>query len=254
MLHRTRTWRHGRITLTGVSLLMGLLSAPALQAEMIGLVDAQAFDAAQFRRVTLETSVRANTDGTRTGFRVTPPRIAGKVTLFVEGIVVNGEQDNLAINGEPDYSGLGLGGGAYYTGVPDWHSMTVTLQLALHTEETEVDNNLSVSGREATVETRLQSQSLSVLLSPRTALQDNGLNGYLELGLNRTRTEQKLMIDSTRDPLLSDNDTRVRPFVEAGLVLPAKIFRFFAVLGYEEQLSLSLGARLQIGRTPSTPQ
>ncbi len=93
-------------------------------------------------------------------------------------------------------------------------------------------------------------QALSVLSSPRVALQDDGLNGYLTLGLNHTRTKQKSLVDAVEEPRLSDNSSKVRAFIETGIVYPVKRFRLYAAAGFEDTFSLSLGVRYFVSRTP----
>lgn len=253
MLHRSLSWRHCQITVA--ILLAGsgsVLPAPA-QAAALALADAQVSEAEQFDVPTMDLGARILPDAVRAGMRLTMPRVYEHYAIFLDFTGVSGDRDDLAINGDVEYSGVGGGLGLFYTGLPDWQFMTTTLRLSAHREKSEVDTLLSISGRQGTIDSDLYSQAISVLFSPREPLRDNGLNGYLSVGLSHDRESRVLKLDGVADNRLSRRDSQINPTAEAGLVYPTGRFRLHTVVTYHDELSLSVGLRYHLGGATGTP-
>lgn len=247
MLHRCLSLRHCQITFA--ALLTGFSTLFPAQATTIRLANVQVSEPEQFDIATLDLGVRAAQGTTRAGLRLTFQRMSEHYVPFIEVSAVNGHRDDLAINGEVDFSGPGGGIGLYYTGLPDWMNMTTTLSLSAHREKSDVDTLLSVSGREGIIKSDLYSQTISVLFSPRQPLRDNGLNGYVSVGLSHDRESRVLRLDGVPDSRLSERRSQVNGTLEAGLVYPTGRFRLHAVATYQDEFSLLLGLRYQLSHS-----
>lgn len=253
MLHRLHCVRHCQITAAAlVAACCSLLPSP-VPASTLAMADAQVSEPKQFDVPTMDLNARALSSAGRLGLRLTMPRIAEHHVVFLDVSGVDGSQDDLAVNGDVDFSGAGGGLGLFYTGLPDLGFMSTTLRVSAHREKSEVDTLLSISGRQGSIKSDLYSQAVHVLFSPRKPMHRSGLNGYFSVGLGHDRESRIIRLDGIPNDRLSVRDSRFNGIVEAGVVYPMGRFRFHTVATYHEEWSLSLGLRYRLRGAAGTP-
>ena len=253
MLHRLHCARHCQITAAALLTACSNLFSSPVQADTLAMADAQVSEPNQFDVPTMDLSARALSNAGKLGLRLTMPRIADHLVFFLDGSRVEGDRSDLAINGDVDYSGAGGGLGLFYTGMPDLGIMSTTLRISAHREKSDVDTLLSISGRQGSIKSDLYSQAIHVLFSPRKPLHASGLNGYLSAGIGHDRESRVLRLDGIPNDPLSRRDSRLNGIVEAGIVYPMDRFRFYSVVTYHEDWSLSLGLRYRLRGAARTP-
>lgn len=225
-----------------------IVATPA-HSDILGLTDGQAFDQAQYQELALDLAGRTDANSQQIGIRVTLPRFLNHYALFVETSSSQGDWDDLAVNGDINFSGSGTGAGIYFSGLPDWKSFSTTIKLAYHDEDNNVDTLIAVSGRIASVDQGQQTISASVLFSPTDPIMANGLNAYVAAGLVNTRSRRHVYVDQQEESRLARADTSLNGYFAAGLVYPVNRLRFYAVAEIQEEISLSLGLRWNITKT-----
>ncbi len=218
-------------------------------AQTISPVDGQAFDSEQFQELTLDVNYRTQSDSQRAAVRFSLPKLGDRFVFFFDVSTIDSELDNIAVNQSVNFSGNGLGYGLFYAGLPDWRNFSAALKLSVHEDTTDVDDFLALSGRQVDVSRDIRSHELALLLSPKTPLRDNGLTGYLSLGVINNRLDQDFNIDQAADQQFSREESEIQAHLAAGLVYPLRRIRLYAVLDYETDISLSLGMRWHVSRS-----
>lgn len=229
--------------------IVGAILMPAqVNAQLIKPADGQASGPAQFDNLTVELGLRTNSDFSGTSVRLTLPRLADAFVIYIDGSRFEGELDDIAINGTVVNSGDGGGAGIFYTGLSDFNSLQPVLNFSLHSHASEVDNALSVSGRQAIVEDEWQTAALSLILSPRQPWNNRGFNGFVSIGLAVQTHERSLSVDDVEQTEFSTDDTEVRANLAAGLVYPIGRLRFHATLDFDDEVFANLGIRWHVSR------
>ncbi len=225
-------------------LLSAMVTSTAANADTLGVVDGQAYGPDQFREFSLDIAGRLHADSQRIGVRATlRPIFNNSVAPFFETSSSQGDLDNLTPVGTVKFGGENRGAGFYYLNIPDWRDARAILKVSYTDEENNVDSTITVAGQQAIVDYNQRTLFASLLLSPREALLDNGLNGYLALGLGHYRKRRVVFVDQVPEPRLARDESSIQPYLAAGVVLPYERYHFYAVVEFQQEASLSLGIR-----------
>lgn len=238
-----------KVLLHGLSSLVLLSSmiASRANADLIGMADGLTYHKHQIRQVTLGIAGRVQDEAQSGSVRLAFPMIFSKQLLFyIEAETIASTWDNLAINADVELSGNGSGGGFYYSGIPQGDRFRTLFRLSVNERETGADSVLAIAGRQAIATTEQRNVTAALLFSPVTPIADNGLNGYLALGLAKALTRRNVAVDRRNEPSFSRERDTIEGYLAAGLVYPYKKLQFFAVAEYQETLALNLGIRWQI--------
>lgn len=240
--------RHLRMSLFALVFLLSATFPDVTLADTIRPVDGRIYEPVELMGLSLEVRQQQHEAVERNSLRASLALKGTGLALFVDAMSSQARVDDLTVTGDLHFSGTGGGIGFFYFGIPDLMSMQSTLRIDYHQEATEADDRLAVGGRQADIERDSVSPSIAILWSPRKALLDNGLNGYVSVGLSHLREKQTLLVDGEFEPRLSKRDSRINGNLEAGLVFPLGRFRFYAVAVFEEEASVSAGVRIRLGR------
>lgn len=230
-----------------IMVLLSSMIASRASADLIGMADGLTYHKAQIQQVTLDLAGRVQDEIHSGSVRFAFSTIFSKQLLFfVEGETNASTWDKLAVNGDVELSGNGSGGGFYYSGIPQGDRFRTLFRLSAHQRETGADTLLAIGGRQAIATTEQRNVTASLLFSPVTPITDNGLNGYLALGLAKALTRRNVAVDRRNQPAFSRERDTVEAYLAAGLAYPWKKLQFFAAVEYQETLALSLGIRWRI--------
>ena len=217
------------------------------QADTLRMADGYAFSQSQFKELTVDGGYRIADNSQRYGLRLALPVLAESIVPFAELSRAQGELTDLAATSDVDFTDHSAGGiGFFFTGLPEWRDMSLSLRLSRNEETIDTESNITVSGFQASARVKSKALSLSLLLSPKTALMKNGTNGYLAVGLTHNRSRTAVLVDDRPEPALSRSEENVDPYLAAGIVYPLGRLRFYGVLDYEHEVSLAVGVRLHV--------
>jgi hypothetical protein len=229
---------------------IAMLTAPMVHAQtrILQLADGVATGTDTLRQLTLQANYRQQDNAAQTAIRIALPPTFDTFVFFADASVVEGELDDVAINGDVEVSGGGEGAGFYYTGLPDWQNFNQLLRFSVRREEIEQDSTIAVAAQQADLDYSQRSTSLAWIASPSQPPFANGANYYLALGASYHRIRDTLRVDGTIEPLLSEADEILSPYAGAGIVVPWYRLRLFAAVEYEEDIALSVGVRFNLSR------
>lgn len=227
-----------------------LLPVSTVRADTLRMADGQAYSQLQFEELTLDGGYRLASGAQRYGLKISLPVVADSFVPFAEINRAQTEVTGLAATSDVDFTyDRAWGAGFYFTDIPDWRNMSLALRLSRNDEEVESESNIVVSGFQASARVKRKAFSVSVLISPKAPLLDNGTNGYLSIGLTHNRSHTTVLVDDQPTPALSRKDENVDPYLAAGIVYPFGRFSLYGVIDYEQEVSLAVGLRLQVSRT-----